>query len=420
MHSRTLKFKIFCESLSFRAVYLFILLFILSFSFPHRFIPDIGKYTAPLFENLVRWTSTYIYHIHHFFIPELISDSTGFYLHTFNCIFIAIFFATIWAFTDKKKTIRPQIHYLLRTIITYYIILQLFDYGFYKIFKWQFPLPEPNILFTPAGNLQKDILYWSVIGVSRPYVIFLGISEITIACLLIFRRTRSIGAIGSILIFINIVAVNFCFDISVKLYSCFLLFISIVIALPALKKLFTVLFFDQIKVENNIIFRCRTRKEKVIHAALKSFVISVMLYDTASMYFETKNFNDDIAQRPPLYGAYDIFSFIRNSDTIPLLVSDTTIFKRLFIHRRGYLITQDMQDNMQDYFLETDTMSHLITIADYHGKRSTMHYTVSANGQLQLEGDFIDDSIRIYLNKINISEMPLLQKDFHWTIDEYN
>src|SRR5205085_9499653 len=116
---------------------------------------------------------------------------------------------------------------IIYQLFIYYLCLQLLKYGVDKIFKNQFYLPEPNTLFTPAGMLDKDILYWSTMGTSYGYNIFLGSLEIAAALFILIKRTRLIGLLLSLGILINVTEVNFGFDISVKLFSLFLLFFNL-------------------------------------------------------------------------------------------------------------------------------------------------------------------------------------------------
>src|SRR4029077_19764906 len=76
------------------------------------------------------------------------------------------------------------------------------------------------------------------IGSSYTYTVVAGIFEILPAVLLLFRRTRIIGAIIATAVMTNVVLINFGFDISVKLFSCFLLLLCVIVASPGLKKLF--------------------------------------------------------------------------------------------------------------------------------------------------------------------------------------
>ena len=196
---------------------LFALLFILTVPFPHQFMPTIGSYLHPLFESLVKFTGKYIFNIHHPYTSQLVSDSTGLYIHVFNLFIISAICTFIIVFKPIKNY--DKVLYWSTVIISYYLALQLFEYGFSKIFKWQFYLPEPNTLYTTMGNTYHDLMYWSTMGISRPYTIFAGVAEIIAACLLLFKRTRLVGALLAFFILVNVVAINFSYDISVKILS---------------------------------------------------------------------------------------------------------------------------------------------------------------------------------------------------------
>ncbi|WP_435522525.1 hypothetical protein [Chryseobacterium indoltheticum] len=101
-------------------------------------------------------------------------------------------------------------------VCVFYISIVLIKYGFDKIFQTQFPEPEPNILFTRFGNLDKDILFWSTIGTSKIYNIIMGSIELFSGILLWFRRSRFLGLLLAIICLAQIFIINISFDISVK------------------------------------------------------------------------------------------------------------------------------------------------------------------------------------------------------------
>lgn len=409
----------FFEKTSFRFFFVFVLLFIFSFSFPHEYIPDIGKYTSPFFEALVKWCAKNIFRTEHPFTSELISDSTGLYIHTAILLVLSALISAAWSFTDRKTAHYNFLSYWFIVIVRYYLALQLLVYGFNKIFKWQFYLPEPNTLFATVGNTYQDLLYWSTIGSSWSYTVFLGVVEVLSAGLLLFRRTQLLGALISIAVMLNVVMVNFSFDISVKLYSCFLLFLSSIIITLDFKKLIY-LFILQKPVNDTLwILRYDSKKKKKIHTAVKTFVIVFMLFDTLAMYIKSGNFNDDNAPRPLFHGAYDVDLFVKNKDTLAPLMNDSFRWKRMFIHGRGYLITQGMTDEMEDYTLKYDTLNKFLLIDNYGDSVKTkLHYTQLNDSALILNGKFYGDSLIVYLRKINLNKLPLLQKEFNWTIDD--
>ncbi len=150
-------------------------------------------------------------------------------------LLLAAFLVTFFATFTKNKN--GWVEYLM-LFISYYLAFVLLKYGFDKVFKLQFYLPEPNILYSEFGMLTKDILYWSTIGTSRFYNISIGVIELVTAGLILFSRTRTLGLLGASLIFAHIVIINFGFDISVKTYSMLLLLMALVSVAPELKSIY--------------------------------------------------------------------------------------------------------------------------------------------------------------------------------------
>ena len=233
---------------------LFFVFFILTFEFEYSVIPNFFLFLNPFFESLVSFSGTFLFGLESGFSSSISSDSIGLYLHVFNLILISITMGLIMELISKNKKVNLRL-YLLK-ILTYYLSLQLLIYGLDKVFKAQFFLPEPNTLFTPLKDLSKDILYWSTIGVSRSYSLFLGMAEVLTALLLLFKKTRLLGIIMGVGILINVVAINLSFDISVKIYSLFLLAGFIVLLTPYFGFLYQI-FIQQkpaiFSVENNLL-----------------------------------------------------------------------------------------------------------------------------------------------------------------------
>src|SRR5688572_919343 len=67
--------------LVFRFFFVFVLSFILTLSFPHPLIPDLPGWIAPVFERIVKWMGDGLLGLKQPYTSELISDSTGLYIH---------------------------------------------------------------------------------------------------------------------------------------------------------------------------------------------------------------------------------------------------------------------------------------------------------------------------------------------------
>jgi hypothetical protein len=399
-----------------RAIFIFVPLFIGSFSFPYRLLPDVGKYTNKFFEWMAVWTGSHVFNIHHSYTSELASDSTGLYLDLLNTMVISIVAAMIWTAFNKKQEGNSRLSYRFTAFTRYFLALHLLIYGFNKIFKTQFYLPEPNTLYTTIGGSSKDLLYWSTMGLSRPYTIFLGTVETIAAVLLLWRRTVMAGSLFAAMVLMNIVVINFSFDISVKLFSCFLLFLSIVLLLAQYKSWLNILLR-----KNNPATAWSpgwTRRRRKTFAWIKAMVIILLFAESTWVYFSAGNFNDDKAPRPPLHGAYHVQSFVINGDTLLPLLTDTTRWKMVFIHRRNYFIVQMMDDKMRDYELDLDTSKHEIYISRHEDPfQIPFSYRELPDNKLELEGEWNNHSIKVGLIKMDLKDLPAMKKGFNWTID---
>lgn len=404
------------ERCLFRFIFSWVLIFLCSFSFPHQLVPDPGKLTAPLFEKGVRWFGNRVLLLQPGYTAELISDSTGLYIQALLVVLYAGIITLVWSLLDRKRRSYRQLSYFFYAFIRYYLALQLFTYGFSKLFKWQFYLPEPNTLYTKVGDTYKDLLYWTSMGSSRGYSIFLGATEVIAAALLLWRRTYTAGALLSVGICINIVAVNFAFDISVKLYSLLLLLLSILLLLPFLAAIFRFFFLQQPVQLSLPAWQYKNVKERWIRTGLKLVLVCSILADALYPYISSGNFNDDKVSRPLFHGAYRVDDNPRGSWGL----GNPYQWKRVFIHRQGYFIAENRSEQMKDYQLKYDTLRQELLLNDYEQREDhLLRYSILNDSTLSIQGRWKNDSIAVLLRQIDLEELPLLQKEFHWTIDEY-
>jgi hypothetical protein len=339
------------------------------------------------------------------------SDSKGLYfLLPFLAILSVILTPFLLRFFSQNQLEKFKTYIVL--IATYYFAVILMKYGFDKVFKAQFYLPEPNILYTPFGNLDKDILFWSTMGTSYSYNLFMGFMEIIPAILILFNRTRQIGLLISLGVLINVLAINISFDISVKLFSCFLLLINFFLLIPTLKVVWNLFV---LKKESIFIEQIDFSIAKSTKTILKSILICILILESLFPYLHSGNFNDDLTKRPFLHGAYQVQEYDQNGT---VLNANNSPVKRLFFHRDGYLIFQNQQDEMTDYKLEINPIKNTFILTDYELNKMTISYSYSKrNRLLRLSFTKNGDTLLIKTKAINWQQLPALQKEFHWTVD---
>jgi len=394
---------------------IFILLFVVTFPFPYQVFPNVGAYTSPIFEGLIAWAADHIFSLQKPYTAFVSSDSTGMYIQTVFLLLLASLVGIVWHFKFKNSVKNAWIKYSLTIFCRYYLALQMLIYGLNKVFKWQFYLPEPNTLFTKVGDMSPDILYWSTMGLSRPYSIFMGLMEVVPAILLLFRKTYLLGACILCLVLINVLAINLSFDISVKLYSSFLLFITLYLLAP-----YALILFDFFmgKPAHLQTLQIPESYQRPTYKFSKVLIISLFVVESMWVYVDTGYFNDDTTHKTHLHGAYEVESIIKNGDSLDSKHPET--WKRFFVHRKGYLIIQYPDETMQDYQLKTDSINKTLIIKKNENSTPTaLHFDwIEYFKTIEMKGVIEKDSFIIRARKLDISTLPALQKPFHWRVDE--
>lgn len=339
-------------------------LFIVTFEFDYSIFPEIYPFFRPYCQELVSFSGTLFFEQNASFNTEISSDSIGLYIHVFNLVWVSILFTFIVCSVFHIKQVNLRLYTL--NLLTYYLSLQLLIYGFDKLFKAQFFYPEPNILHTNLKDLSPDILYWSTMGMSRGYSMFLGGAELLAACFLWFQKTRLAGLILGLGIMINVVAVNFGFDISVKVYSLFLLGCFVLVLSPYFSYLYSALTLNSFQNIPHV----AVPKLGVISGysrGIKSVVIIMILLEGLFPYVVSGNWNDDAVKRPKFHGAYRV-------------ESNQYGIEKLYIHRAGYLIVENKKEEKEDFQMELDSINREIVLWDYRNKKEQRwKYTTEEN-----------------------------------------
>jgi hypothetical protein len=391
--------------------YVFAFLCVLFIPFPFHLLPF--QVTDLIFGKLIRLLAGMMPGIT-IINPAVSSDSTSMYLLFMILFILAILIAFSLTYIGVWRQNRDRILPLLSRFLTYYLALQLIKYGFDKILKKQFYLPEPNILYTPFGQLDKDILFWSTMGTSYLYSLFTGLAEVFAGICLLFRKTRVVGLILSVFLFMHVLLINLSFDISVKLFSMFLLFLSVTLIAPQLRRLYSFLILRDINTLKREAETFPVFYHVLLRVSLKTFIIGLMFLEALYPAFSSRNMNDDLAKRPYLHGAYEVCGSDNSMINANL---SKAMFKRFFIHRDGYFIFQDQRDGMYDFKLAIDTINHLFKLTGYDNEKYKISYHLNAEDSTIDLDYFFGQPYSLKAKAVNLKELPALRPQFHWTVD---
>jgi hypothetical protein len=370
--------------------------------------------TEFVFGDLIGFVSSTIFgktltdtHVH--------SDNMAMYVLVL-LLFVLAILITLVLFQIKKWPLHSdRIFAFTYRLICYYLALQLLKYGLDKVFKNQFYVPEPNTLYTPMGKIPKDLLYWSSMGTSYFYSVFLGSLETLAAILILIKRTRLAGLLMSFFIMINVVAVNFGFDISVKLYSLLLLFLTLYLLAPYIKSLYQFFFTQQAVARRPGSGDVVLIQNRFLSACLKWFVAGVIFLEALYPFLRSGNMNGDKATRPYMHGAYEVTRYIAGSDT---LQPASFPVKRFFIHKDSYMIFQNNEDEMVDYKLSYDIDKKEYVLTDYQRDTTSIQFIYNQGDSiLILQYSNGGEKYQLAGKTLDWRKLPAVRRGFHWTVD---
>ncbi|HMK26420.1 MAG TPA: hypothetical protein VK483_10345 [Chitinophagaceae bacterium] len=346
---------------------------------------------------------------------EVHSDTIAMYVLVLILFILSVLAAMILSKLKSWARYKDKVLKFIYLLACYYLALQLLKYGLDKVFKNQFYLPEPNTLYTPVGRIPKDLLYWSSMGTSRFYNVFLGSLETLAALFLLIKRTRLVGLLLSFFIMINIVAVNFGFDISVKLFSLLLLFLTLYLLAPYIKSLYQYFFTERTVERKPNPAETVLIQNRFLSACLKCFAAGIIFLEALYPFIKTGNFNGDKAARPNMHGAYEVIRYIAGSDTLP---PASFPVKRFFIHKDSYMIFQNSEDEMTDYKLGYNIGKYEYVLIDYQLHKIPIRFNYNkADSVLTLQYSSGGKAFQLTGKALDWRKLPALRNGFHWTVD---
>lgn len=407
------------KKIAFRFVFIFFTLFILinnNATFP--FWDVIFSYPTELLHTFVPWIGKHILALPHEIttFPDGSGDTTYDYVVLLTQAVVAALGTAVWSLADKKRAHYMELFYWLSVAVRFYVGLMLINYGLYKILKLQFPSPSLYRLTQPYGESSPMGLAWTFLGFSKGYNYFMGIAEIA-AVLLLFRRTLTFGAIISLMTTLNVMAVNYFFDIPVKIVSTALVVFTLFLLVDNIARLWK-FFFTSNAVALHVI-KAPALKHKWLRIAkvtCKALVIGYAFISTIIMLMELSNEYGENAPKPVLYGLYQVDAFIQNNDTIQPSTSDSLHWKHLFIEYEGYAQIRHVSQKNSWLLANTDTLSHKIEFKDMNDTTQiySFAYEVKSPNKLNLIGRVNDDSLSVFMTRKTANDFLLMNRGFHW------
>ncbi|HJX29607.1 MAG TPA: hypothetical protein VJ885_17020, partial [Thermoanaerobaculia bacterium] len=236
-----------CWSLARRILFRFAFAYLVLYNlpFPLEYVPYVGQAYQGFWNFVVPAVASQTFGVEVYVTPNGSGDTTYNYVQIYCFFVLALGTTLIWSFLDRRRTQYARLDDWLRVYVRFALAAVMIAYGAIKVIKGQFPDPSLDRLLQPYGQSSPMGLLWTFMGASAPYTIFSGFAELIPGLLLTLRRTALLGALMSIAVMTNVVLLNFCYDVPVKLFSSHLLLMGLFLVLPHAGRLADLFLFNR-------------------------------------------------------------------------------------------------------------------------------------------------------------------------------
>ncbi|MBM3762306.1 MAG: thiol-disulfide oxidoreductase DCC family protein [Acidobacteria bacterium] len=333
------------------------------------------------------------------YFPAGSGDTTYNYVEVAFTLLMALVVSLAWRWGLPYWT-GAVVHLLIR----YRLGLTMLGYGWAKLIPMQFGHPGPANLLRSYADSSPMGLVWTMIAASTPYQMFLGAVEVLVGLLLLFPATALVGAFGAAAASIQIMALNYCYDIPVKLSSTHLFFLSCLLIFPQLPRLFS---FFVLRIPTvpppDMRLRLAGKWWPRLALALKCFILGSVMVAGPIYSYRFWKAERAVVEASPFHGFYSVDPY-EGKPNLKRWVRVGITGDRMMavVLETGELIRFGLRHDAKAGTLELKPFGSALP--------EVYKYTHPSAGTLQLEiGEF-----KVILRQDAKSKSLLLTRGFHW------
>ena len=375
-----------------------------------------------LWEPLIPWVGEHILRLAEpiTIMPNGSGDTTFNWVSIFTYLMISGVTTIIWSALDHKRPNYEKLMEWMVVLIRYYLIMQMINYGLAKLYYLQFQPPRLSRLMQTFGDASPMGLMWTFMGFSKGYTMFAGAGEFIGGILLLFRKTRTLGALVVFGIMFNVMMMNYCYDIPVKLLSTHLVLLSMVLLALDGKRLIRVFVLNKSSEPLYMPPHFAQERWQIVNKVVKWVVMSAVIgFGLFQLTMMVSKFSGQ-TKSSPLYGLYEVQTFIHNGDTLPPLLTDSVRWRYVGVEGKEYAWIRGINDSTQRYHFAVDTATQMVEIhlrSDTISVDSMAYHWLDSN-LLELSGTLQSDTLSVQMRRKDWDDFRLTGRGFHW-VNEY-
>jgi hypothetical protein len=381
-------------------------------------LPYVGDYAyslwAPIAQRFIPFLTTTFFHIAPAGGgPTGSGDGAYSYAQTAVYALLALVIATVWSLLDRRRIAYPRTLEVLRVCVRVVLAEAMIGYGASKIVPSQFPVPALDKLVQPLGDFSPMGLLWAFMGFSPGYTIFTGAAELFSGVLLTIRRTTLLGALMSIAVLVNVVALNLFYDVPVKLYSAQLLLLAIFLTIPHLSRLLNFFVLNRPVTPDLSQPLLRNRWGQVILVVLRTLLVAWFVVTSIRQSHDW--LQEARGTHSPLRGIWNVASVTVDGVERPPVVSDLTRWRRLVFDYPAFMSLYEMNDRRQRFNVKLDEQKHTLALTsrDNPARTALLTYDRKDANTLLITGKLDGHDIRAVCQRGD-EHFFLTERGFHW------
>jgi uncharacterized membrane protein YphA (DoxX/SURF4 family) len=403
--------------------FLFAYIFLYCFSFPLYYIPGAHVVIHPIGSILQDMAVG---------LGNFISDSgnpisteeTGsgdtllYWLLWITKLLLALLITILWSTLDRSRLSYTWLKKLLITYTRYYLALILLPYGLFKIVPTQFSEPTVKMMLQMYGDSSPMGLLWNFMGYSTTYQIFGGLAEVLGAVLLLFRRTTLLGALVLVGVMTNVVMMNYCFDVPVKLASTHYLLFAIGLAAVYGRPLVQLFLRNKSTepMDQSPLFELK--RWIWTAAGVKFVLVGFVFYSVLSAALSQQQATKSMEQSAVMAGVHDVERYTHQTESDSLTDNYRQYWHRMMIDylHSDVLVVEKVNGEKLKYQISVDTLGRQMTghLLSDSTKKIRLEYEPTQKDLLLWKGDWNKDSIWFTTKRFETDSMLLKSRTFRW------
>ncbi|MEI9921903.1 MAG: hypothetical protein WDO14_24390 [Bacteroidota bacterium] len=308
----------------------------------------------------------------------------------------SIIFSVVWYRKERRGTIdsRRTLAWF-QGLLRYGIALELCLIGWQKIFHLQFITPIAR-LDNPFNSLSLIDHMWAFFGLSYSFIVVIGLIQILGSVLLLFSRTRLVGVFILIPVLLNIILIDFFYEIEPgPMAQAIILFSGVMYFLLIEYDRLKTFFFNSKSELPTIQFKSHAFKNLLRLAVVIVPLVVILTNKRLAPYVYSKT------QLPK--GRYEVKQLLMNDKNIDVRDCRDSVITMVFIEHDIVFQYHDVSKRLFGEYIYDDQTKQI---------RAVWHYPFNRNDTLQAtvtrkENEWIFDG-KMGTNKVR---MELLKTD---------